>query len=87
MTKRDILWRGIGLALCVGTCSVAVAMDGSARAMLVFPFALLGLTLAINGKRVIIALRAERHGHARTAEAIHAVRVRRYRRRLDQPHL
>ncbi len=83
MTRRDILWRTIGIALTVGACSVAAALDMSALAMLLFPIALLGLTLAINGKRVVVALRAERHGHCHTAEAIHAVRVR---RRRDPPH-
>ena len=86
MTRRDILWRTIGIALTVGACSVAAALDMSALAMLLFPIALLGLTLAINGKRVVVALRAERYGHCHTAEAIHAVRLRRLRRRLDPPH-
>jgi hypothetical protein len=87
MTRRDILWRVVGIVLSVGACGVAVAMDGSALAMLVFPIALLGLTLAINGKRMVVALRAERRGHGHTAEVIHAVRLRRHRRRFDQPHL
>ena len=86
MTRRDILWRGIGVVLAVGACGVAAAMNGSAMAMLVFPIALLGLTLMINGKRVVVVLRAERHGHGHTAEAIHAVRLRRSRRRVDPPY-
>ena len=86
MTRRDMLWRGIGLVLAVGACGVAAAMNGSAMAMLVFPIALLGLTLMINGKRVVVVLRAERHGHGHTAEAIHAVRVRRSHRRADPPY-
>ena len=86
MTRRDILWRAIGVVLTVGACSVAAVANGAALAMLVFPIALLGLTLAINGKRVVVALRAERHGHCHTAEAIHAVRLRRTRRRREPPH-
>jgi hypothetical protein len=86
MTRRDILWRGIGVVLAVGACGVAAAMNGAALAMLVFPIALLGLTLMINGKRVMVVLRAERHGHGHTAEAIHAVRLRRTRQRADPPY-
>ncbi|MCK8455196.1 hypothetical protein [Sphingomonas faeni] len=86
MTRRDIAWRTVGLVMAAGACWVATAMNGSALAMLVFPFALLGLTLMINGKRVAVVLRAERHGHGHTAEAIHAVRLRRTRRRADPPH-
>lgn len=77
MTRRDIAWRATGLAMTVGACGVAAAMNGSPLAMLVFPLALLGLTLMINGKRVMVVLRAERHGHSHTAETIHAVRLRR----------
>lgn len=83
MTRRDRIWRGVGVILAVGACGVAAAMDRSALAVMVFPIALLGLTLMINGKRVVVALRAERRGHAHTAEAIHAVRLRRTRRRTD----
>ncbi len=86
MKRRDIVWRGIGLAMAAGACGVATMTGGSALAMLAFPIALLGLTLMINGKRVVVALRAERHGHGHTAEAIHAVRLRRTRRRFDPPH-
>ena len=86
MTRRDKLWRGIGLILAAGACGVAATMNGSAQAMLVFPIALLGPTLMINGKRVAVVLRAERHGHGHTAQAIHAVRLRRTRRRADPPH-
>ena len=86
MTRRDVLWRAIGVVLAVGACGVAAAVNGSAMAMLVFPIALLGLTLMINGKRVVVVLRAERHGHGHTAEAIHAVRLRRSRRRVDPPY-
>lgn len=86
MTRRDIAWRTVGLVMAAGACGVAAAMNGSALAMLVFPIALLGLTLMINGKRVVVVLRAERHGHGHTAEAIHAVRLRRTRRRAEPPH-
>lgn len=85
MTLRDGIWRGVGVILAVGACGIAVTIDRSALAVLVFPIALLGLTLMISGKRVVVALRAERRGHAHTAEAIHAVRLRRTRRRADPP--
>jgi hypothetical protein len=86
MIRRDMPWRGIGLVLAAGASGAAAAMNGSAQAMLVFPIALLGLTLMINGKRVAVVLRAERHGHGHTAQAIHAVRLRRTRRAADPPH-
>jgi hypothetical protein len=85
MTGRDILWRSIGVALSSGACAVAMAMDGSPLIIVMFPVALIGLTLMINGKRVVTALRAERRGHCHTAEVIHAVRIRRHRRRFDEP--
>jgi hypothetical protein len=86
VTRRDIAWRAVGLIMAVAACGVAAAMNGSALAILVFPLALLGLTLMINGKRVAVVLQAERYGHGHTAEAIHAVRLRRTRRRADPPY-
>lgn len=85
MTRRDILWRGVGAALSGGACAASLLLDGSPLMIVVFPLALLGLVLAINGKRVAVAFRAERRGHYRTAEVIHARRMRRHRRRGDAP--
>lgn len=36
MTRRDMLWRGVGLVLAAGACGVAAALNGSAQAMLLF---------------------------------------------------
>lgn len=81
MTRRDASWRAAGVAVFVGACSIAATLDGSPLIVLLLPMMLVGLTLTINGKRVAIAFRAERRGHWHTAEAIHAERVRRHRRR------
>ncbi len=81
MTKRDAMWRAIGAALFVTSCVWAAAMEGSALIVLLLPLALAGLTLMINGKRVVTALRAERRGHIHTAAAIHSQRMRRQRNR------
>lgn len=85
MTRRDILWRAAGAVLMVAACGAAVAMEGSALVIIALPVALIGLTLIVNGKHVATAFRAERRGHYRTAEVIHAERVRRHRRCQDQP--
>lgn len=82
MTRRDASWRAAGVAVFVGAFSIAATLDGSPLIVLLLPMMLVGLTLMINGKRVAIAFRAERRGHWHTAEAIHAERVRRHRRRL-----
>lgn len=86
MTRRDILWRGVGVAISVGACSVALVTDGSPLAILVLPIALIGLTLIIHGKRVATTLRAEHRGHCCTAAVIHAERLRRHSRRSDEAH-
>lgn len=86
MTRRDAVWRGAGVALSGGACAASLLLDGSPLMIIFFPLALLGLVLVINGKKVATALRAERRGHYHTAEVIHAQRIRRYRRRVDEPH-
>ncbi len=84
MSRRDRAWRATGAALILGACSAAFAMEGSALVLLALPVTLLGLTLVVNGKRVGIAVRAERRGHWHTAEVIHAQRLRRHGQR-DRP--
>jgi hypothetical protein len=75
MTRRDARWRAAGAMLGSGACAASVMLDGSPLMIVLFPLALLGLVLTINGKRVVTALRAERRGHGHTAAAIHARRV------------
>lgn len=86
MTRRDMLWRGAGAALSSGACAASLLLDGSPLMIVFFPLAILGLVLVINGKKVATALRAERRGHYHTAEVVHAERLRRHRRRVDEPH-
>lgn len=75
MTRRDLGWRGAGLLLTGLACAAAVRSDTAAAALLL-PLALLGLPLIFHGKHVGQAIRAGRHGHPRTAQAIHAARRR-----------
>lgn len=77
MNRRDRAWRAAGAALIVGASAAALAMEGSALVLLALPLTLVGLALVVNGKRVGVAIRAERRGHPHTAEIIHAQRLRR----------
>ena len=82
MTGRDLAWRAGGLALAVGGCAASLLdRSGSPFTIIYFLLTIAGLVLLLNGKRVAIALQAERRGHCDTAAAVHAGRVR---RRLDQ---
>jgi hypothetical protein len=85
VSRRDRAWRAAGAALIVGACAAALAMEGSALVLLALPVTLIGLALVVNGKRVGIAVRAERRGHCHTAEVIHAQRLRRRHGRRDRP--
>lgn len=76
MRRRDLCWRAAGMVLIVTACAVAVLAYGSASALFALPAALAGLTLAVQGKRVMQAIRATHHGHADTAAAIHLGRRR-----------
>ena len=76
MTRRDGWWRAGG-ALLTGTSSaLCLALDGSAIAVALLPPALLGVPLMVHGRRVGQAVRAQWRGHAGTAMAIHAARLR-----------
>ncbi|MFV0623389.1 hypothetical protein ACBY01_05155 [Sphingomonas sp. ac-8] len=77
MTRRDLAWRGAGLALTATACAICVAVGGSPLMVLFFPLVFLGLPLMLHGKRVAQSFRAERRGHCHTAGAVHAARVRR----------
>jgi hypothetical protein len=83
MTARDLAWRGSGLALSVGGCAVSLLdRGGSPLTVLYFLVTIAGIVLMLNGKRVAVAVKAERRGHCDTAAAIHAGRIR---RRLNCP--
>jgi uncharacterized membrane protein YfcA len=84
VTKRDALWRSAGAVLCIAAGGVALSADSAPLIVLLFLVILFGLTLVINGKRVAIAVQAERRGHPHTAEIIHARRIRRFRRNIDE---
>jgi hypothetical protein len=78
MTCRDLRWKAGGLALTGLACTLCLVLDTSPWQMLLFPLALLGLPLMIHGKRVGQMVRAERRGHAHTADLVHAARLRRH---------
>ena len=78
MTRRNMLWRGAGAMMMAAGCVVArLEIGGQAAGFGYFLLAVAGLVLVINGHRVLTVLRAERRGHAFTAAAVHAARVRR----------
>lgn len=83
MTKRDMLWRGAGALISVTAGAGSLTTDSAPLVVVLFLAILFGLTLMINGKRVIVVLRAERRGHCHTAEVIHAKRVRPQHRDAD----
>lgn len=80
MTRRDIAWRGLGVAL-LAVAGIGEAWSGgdAGQGMGVFGFALavIGLVLVVQGRRVPAALRIERSQHRLLAQAIHARRRRR----------
>jgi hypothetical protein len=76
MTPRDLRWRAAGVALLGSACAFGAALGGSSATLVLLPVALLGLPLMVHGKRVGQALRAERHGHGRTAGVVHAAHIR-----------
>lgn len=81
MTRRDVRWRSAGVMLGVGSCIAGLLdRDGSPRTLFYFLAAIFGVVLMLNGKRVAVAWQAERRGHGDMAGAIHAQRLRRYRR-------
>jgi hypothetical protein len=86
MTMRDLAWRVAGVMLIGLGCMPGIALpsdETALRAMLAIPGVLsvvVGLVLAINGKRVATALRVERSRHRHLPFIIHERRVRRGRR-------
>lgn len=82
MTARDLRWRSAGIVLGIAGCVGSVLdRDGSPLTIGYFLLAITGIVMLLNGKRVGIALRAERRGHGDTAAAIHARRADRGDRR------
>ncbi|EZP50770.1 MULTISPECIES: hypothetical protein [Sphingomonas] len=81
MTRRDLRWKLVGVALTAAGCALLLVLDRSPLMIAVFPLAFAGLPLMIHGKRVGQAIRAERRGHYNTAEVLHAARLRRRIRR------
>ena len=79
MTRRDLRWKGAGLALLALSCAMAAALDGSPLTLAFFPLALLALPLLVHGKRVGQLLRAGWRGHGRTVEVLHTARLRQRR--------
>ncbi|KZE12039.1 hypothetical protein [Sphingomonas hankookensis] len=79
MTRRDLRWKGAGLALLALSCTMAAALEGSPLALAFFPVALLALPLLLHGKRVGQMVRAGWRGHGRTVDILHAARLRRRR--------
>jgi hypothetical protein len=76
MTRRDLAWRAGGALLIVLGCT-ASAFTGSydigpGIALLGMPVAFFGLVLAVQGKRVPMAIRIERSRHRRLPFAISA---------------
>ncbi|USI72491.1 hypothetical protein [Sphingomonas morindae] len=86
MRRRDRAWRAAGAALLTFSC-VAGRMDvgGPVAVLAAFAGAVLGVILLVNGHHVQTAMRAERRGHALTAEVIHAARLRRRARPAPRP--
>ncbi len=85
MTRRDMVWRGLGAAtIAVSYAAAQFEIGGKAAGIGYFLAAVAGIVLTINGPRVATVFRAERRGHALTAEAVHAARVRRQAARRAQ---
>ncbi len=69
MTRRDLLWRGLGAALFVGApCVDLVTREGgegvrTAVTMLCMASMIFGVVLLVQGKRAALALRVERSSH------------------------
>jgi hypothetical protein len=78
MTRRDRRWRIAGLALAsTGCLGRLFDHDGSSLTALWMAAAVAGIILALSGNRLLILMRAERHGHPAMAAAIHQRRRRR----------
>lgn len=83
MIRRDLTCRCAGAAIMAASCTSAqLEIGGAPAAVAYFLACIAGIVLAINGQHVLTVIRAERRGHALTAAAIHAARLR---RRAAQP--
>ena len=80
MTRRDMAWRGAGVALLAVTAWVGFGKpfgDDVLPALLTLLLAIVGLVLAVQGHRVPLAWRVERSSHRMLPQAIHQRRCRR----------
>lgn len=64
-------------------CAVAQLQIGAPATFACFLIGIAGIVLMANGQHVLTVVRAERRGHALTAGAIHAARLRRQAVRAD----
>ena len=83
MTRRDLRWKLVGVALTAAGCALLLVLDRSPLMIAVFPLAFAGLPLMIHGKRVGQMFRAERRGHSHTVDVVHTARVRRRGQGVD----
>jgi hypothetical protein len=83
MTRRDLCWRAAGVGLLTLGCALAraVGADGGTAPLGLagFVLAVLGLVLAVQGRRVVRALRIERSAHRDLPRSLHARHLRRRR--------
>lgn len=75
MTRRDLAWRAVGIAMIGGGCLTSAVDTGDAGTTAIlglvgFTVAIAGLVLALQGKRVPLALRIERSRHRELPMAI-----------------
>lgn len=86
MTRRDRLWRSMGIVMLVGGTAAELLVPGDAgsfRGILTLAFlgmALTGLLLLIQGKRVALALQIEGSKHRKLPDLIRSHRKRGDRR-------
>ena len=69
MTRRDLGWRALGLALyCGGICGAVIG--GPALLLGGIVLALIGLALIVQGRRLPRVLRIERSAHHALPQAV-----------------
>jgi hypothetical protein len=76
----DRLWRGVGIFLLIfgglaGALTDVSGPEGAGTLLLGFPIAILGLVLAIQGKRAPLAIRVECSRHRHLPERLQARRT------------
>lgn len=71
MRHRDLAWRGLGATIFAAAALLKFSNYGDAVGLQPFFFALLGILLMVQGRRVLAALRIELSRHRLLARAIH----------------